>query len=346
MQSVHIASRAVTPVVAALRVLGHNADGLIRAAGIDARLLHSPERRIAHDAMMLLWERARVEADDDQIGIHVAEAAPLESFDLHAFAMLASRDLRDAFRRGCRYQRLIHESTSLSLVETGDEGVLEHALPGARAVPQQSAEFLVTLWLRFARLISDPHCRPRVVCFAHAAPRDLTEHKRVFDCPITFASGRTAAHFPNAILDVPNARADPALVGLLDRYAGLLIEQLPDAVTLSGRVRTWLLPRLASGEPSANDAATAMHVSMRSLHRKLRDEGTTFRELLARLRHEQATRLLANPGVTISEVGFLLGFEELSSFHRAFKRWAGTTPASYRSIALASVQSTGPPVTG
>jgi AraC-like DNA-binding protein len=329
----HITVRAIRPFAAAFDAIGQDARHLLRACGLDDNLLDADDGLVSHQAMMRMWEQARVWTGDQQIGIHLAEAAPLKSFGLHAHAMLASRDLREAFGRACRYQRLIHETTSLTLHEGADEAVLEHGLPGGKPVPRQSAEFLATLWFRFGRLIAGRQWAPRLLCFAHDSPEDVSEHRRVFNCPIVFTSGRTAVHIPNAVLGSLNNRADSALAEVLDQYAGLLIEQLPETRTLCGKLRTWMLDRLASGEPTAAQAASDLAMSVRSMHRGLRDEGTSFRGLLGQLRRQQATRLLADPRISVAEVAYLLGFAELSSFYRAFRRWTGRTPAAFRAAA-------------
>lgn len=331
-----ITIRAVQPVVAALNALGHDVDELLSKAAIGLPVLQDVDGKIPHGAMMQFWQEAVTATGDDHLGIHLAEAAPIDSFGVHGYALLSSPTLREAYRRACRYQRLIHEITDLAFDEEDDEGILHHALPGGRAVPRHPAEFLVTLWVRIGRLITGVEWSPRLVCFAHSEPADLSEHGRYFRAAMLFSSGRTAIHVPNGLLDAPNQQADPSLARILDDYAERLIEHMPVAKTLSERVRAYLIEELRGGVPTAESAARHLHMSVRSLHRNLRQEGTTFRDVLSQLRQEQATRYLANPQVSISEVGFLLGFAELSSFYRAFKSWTGTTPAEYRARALCS----------
>lgn len=322
--------RALQPVVSALEACGHPADAILRAAKIERHVLDDAEATVPQRAMGALWEHARALTGDDHLGIHLAEAAPVRSFEVHAYAMLSSPTLRDAYQRACRYQRLIHEVTDLTLEEGKQEGVLRHALPGGRPVSRHPAEFLATLWVRLGRLVTGDDWVPAQVVFAHAAPSETTEHARVFRAPLRFASGRTALHVPNQILDAPNPRADAGLVGVLDRYAATLLEHLPRRATLSDRVRARLLDALGGDMPTAERAAKDQNMSVRTLHRVLRSEGTTFRVLVDQLRQERAVALLANARCSIAEVAFLLGFSELSSFYRAFKRWTGKTPADFR----------------
>jgi AraC-like DNA-binding protein len=332
----YITVRAVQPVVAALQSLGHMADPILVQAGIPRAVLGDVDGRVPHGAIMRVWERAAAITGDDHLGIHLAEAAPLSSLEVHGYALLSSPTLREAYRRGCRYQRLLHEVTDLSFEEGADEGVLRHALPGGRSVPRHPAEFLVTIWLRLGRLVPGTQWAPRLVCFAHEAPADTTEHARVFQAPVRFLAGATALHVPAAILDLPNPRADAGLVTLLDRYTQTLLDQTPCRDTHSGRVREQLVQALQHGTPTAAQVAGALFMSVRSLHRGLESEGTTFRELLDQLRHERAIVLLSDARCSIADTAFLLGFAEISSFYRAFRRWTGKTPADFRAEALAS----------
>ena len=336
IQEPHLTVRYLQPLVAALQALGHPVDDILTAAKISHALLQNADGRVPHSSMMRFWQRARDLTGDDHLGIHLAEAAPIPSFEVHAYAMLSSPNLREAYRRACRYQRLIHEATDLTFDESADEGVLRHALPGGKPVPRPPAEFLVTLWVRIGRLVAGDDWSPSLICFAHQEPADIKEHVRVFRAPLRFSSGLTAMHVPNFVLDTPNPREDASLAGLLDRYAEGLLKQLPRRPNFSERVRAALLKELQGGAPTVTAIAKTLHVSPRSLHRGLHNEGTSFRELLEQLRHERATALLANPACSVAEVGFLLGFAELSSFSRAFKRWTGRAPAAFRARVLAA----------
>ncbi len=332
----HLTVRAVQPVIAALEALGHQIDGILAEARISRATLQDADGRVPHSAMMLFWERARIITGDDHIGIHLAEAVPIQSFEVHSYALLSSTTLREAYRRACRYQRLIHEATDLTFEEGTNEGVLRHALPGGRPLPRHPAEFLATLWVRLGRLITGEDWAPSLVCFAHDTPKDATEHERVFRAPIRFSSGINAMQIPNHILDASNPRADANLASLLDRYADGLLKQAPRQASFAERVRTWLVAELNGGSPTIFSAARALHISERTLHRSLQNEGTSFRELLDQLRQERAAALLANPRCSVAEAGFLLGFAGLSSFSRAFKRWTGKAPAEFRAEALAN----------
>lgn len=326
----HLSVRALRPVAAGLEVLGHPVERFLEDAGIPASMLEDPDRRLPGGAMAALWKCAREFTADDRLGIHTAMAAPVESFGVHAYAALSSSTLRDAYHRTCRYQRLIHEVTELTFEDEPEEGVLRHNLPGGHSVARQPAEFLVTSWLRFGRLVTGLDWVPDLVCFEHERPVDATEHERLFGSRLQFQSGRTAMHIPGAVLDQVNPKADATLLRLLDSHADTLLERQPALGTVSGQIRGWLMESSGVERPTVEQAARTLHMSARTVRRHLRHEGTTFRKLLDGFRHERAVALLSMPRYGIADVAFLLGFSDLSSFYRAFRRWTGSTPAAFR----------------
>jgi len=322
--------RALRPVVAGLEALGVEIAPVLHEVGVSRNVLEQPEERVSHMTMMRLWRLAERSAGDADLGLHVAESAPLESFEIHGYAITGSATLGEAFARACRYQRLIHATTRLVL-DVGDaEAALAHGLADGSPVPRQPGEFLVATWIRFGRMVAGTGWSPTRVDLAHPRPRSIAEHERVFGCPVRFSAARNAIHFPSQDLDLPNRRADPSLVALLDRYATSLLAREPADDSTAERLRAWLLDRLAGGVPSAEEAARAMARSVRSLHRDLRSEGTTWRAVLDRLRHERAVELLDDGRASLAEIAFLLGFSEVRSFHRAFRRWTGATPGAFR----------------
>ncbi len=130
-----ITVRAVSPVVAAFESLGYSPDELLASCGIPRSVLTDADGKIPHRAMMQFWQEALAATGDDHLGIHLAEAAPIDAFGVHAYAAMSSPTLGEAYRRTCRYQRLIHEVSDLQLNMEDGEGVLSHALPGGQPIP-------------------------------------------------------------------------------------------------------------------------------------------------------------------------------------------------------------------
>ncbi|MCA9726635.1 MAG: AraC family transcriptional regulator [Candidatus Eisenbacteria bacterium] len=315
-----------------MRTLGHDPAPLFMAAGIPLPSEgEDPDARIATPAVLTLLDAAASATGDPNLALHIAQSAEVASYDLHAYAFLSSRNLGDGFDRLCRYQRLIHDTTRVVRERRGHRQVIRHLLPGGGAIPRHSAEFLIGSWVRFARLATQTQWAPGEVRFAHPAPPDAAEHARFFLSPVRFGTGENAIVADDAALAIPCTAAESGLSAMLDRVADEAMRKMPESPdSVADRVRRALLPELRGGEPTPAAAAAHMRVSVRTLQRQLAAEGTTFRDLLDQLRHELAIRHLESSRHAIGEIAFLLGFAEVSTFHRAFKRWAGKSPSEYR----------------
>lgn len=321
--------RAIRPLVSGLEECGYEAAPILAAAGIDKSMLDDPDGRVSASVGMALLARAVERTGDTNLGLHLAEHAQLGSFDVHFYAMASSPVLGAAYERLVRYQRLIHETSRVELDVDRERAILRHQLAGGAAAPRQTAEFLLAAWVRAGRVITGLDWTPEAVHFVHPAPADSSEHTRFFRAPVHFATRENALVLPARLLETPCTRSDAALVAVLDRYAADRLER-PHATSVADRVRGVLAEELRGGEPTAVRLAARLKMSVRSLNRILAAEGTSYTQMLARCRRDLAERHLASGDVSIAEVGFLLGFSELSSFHRAFKRWTGRTPAQFR----------------
>ena len=322
--------RAIRPLVSGLRESGHDAAPILAAVGIDDATLADPDGFVSTSVAVALLSRGVESTGDTNLGLHLAEHAELGSFDVHFYAMASSPTLGTAYERLCRYQRLIHETSRVELEIQDDRAVLRHQLSGGKPAPRQTAEFLLTAWVRAGRVVTGVDWTPKDVHFAHPLPPNSSEHVRFFRTGVHFAMGENALILPIELLQTPCLRADPALVAVLDRYAADRVERAPRTSSVADRTRSVLIEELHGGEPTAAHLAARLKMSVRSLNRMLAAEGTSYRELLESVRRDLASRHLAGDQVSIGEVAFLLGFAELSSFHRAFKRWTGRTPAQFR----------------
>jgi AraC-like DNA-binding protein len=321
--------RALRPLVSGLTAVGYDAGPFLHAEGIDSEMLLDPDATVPMSVCVGLLADGVRATGDDNLGLHVAERAALGSFDVHFYAMVSSPTLGAAFERLCRYQRLIHETSQVRLETSGDRAVLSHRLAGGVAAPRQTAECILAAWVRAGRVATGTQWCPAEVRFAHRAPRDSGEHARFFGAPVRFAADEHAVVIPVALLDLPCCRTDPALLSLLDRYAADRLG-VPTATTIADRARAVLSEELHTGQVTTRGVAVRLGVSIRTLHRALAEEGTSFRRLLDQVRLDIAARHLRDDRLSVAEVAFLVGFSEISAFHRAFKRWTGRTPVSFR----------------
>lgn len=333
-------NKEVLAIVGFAAHLGVPPDALLRAAGLDA-----PEAAVPHARMLRLWEEATRLSGDPDFGLHVAEwliDQAEDRFDVLAFAMRSCATLGDQYRRMGRYVRLLHKETHLSLEIEGDTARLVHGVVGHHASARQPSEGMIALLLLRGRRTLGEEFRPRAVRFIHPEPTRTTEHARLFQAPLCFGCARDELVLDRALLDRPQLRAEPRLLALLEPQLEALLSETSDDDSITATCRRSVADRLLEGEPTLVSVAKRLCLSPRTLQRRLRDEGTTFADVLADVRHELALDHLRDPRVSIQETAFLLGYSDASTFHRAFKRRAGVTPAEYRRAASARPVARGP----
>jgi AraC-like DNA-binding protein len=184
--------------------------------------------------------------------------------------------------------------------------------------------------LSACREIAAAPIAPLLVQLPYRQPPDVKGYERFFGGPLEFGALGAALLLRNDDLARPNALADHKLTSYLDRLAEQVLASVGGEGTLRERARRALWSELAEGVPALAQFARTLGMSDRTLQRQLREEGTTFAALLTELRREMAPSLLRDGRLAVSEVAFLLGYEDPSAFRRAFHRWFGRSPRAYR----------------
>jgi AraC-like DNA-binding protein len=246
------------------------------------------------------------------------------------YAMSTAANVREAVETAMRHARLANDALSIELEVSGDRALLRVAslLPMSRA----SADFLMAgLYTTHVRRwpLGDA---PLHALFTHAEPEDAGDYARTFPgALLSFGAPCYGFSFAAAALDRPTPDADPRLHELTRKYASLALADLPALeASLSEKVRGLLPAELAQGRADAALIARKLRLSLRTLGRRLEEEGTTYKALLDEVRRKLALHHLGRSEASIAEVACLLGFADVTTFHRAFKRWTGETPGGYR----------------
>lgn len=329
--------KVLQAIVVAAAARGVPPAGLLAAAGLRQEELVDPDARVPRECELRLWDAARASTGDDGFGLRMAEALPVEAYGAMGFAARSSATLGEAYRRTARFIRLMRSGVRLDIIDDGAVVRLRHVPPTGEAPPSRYAvEWFTATLLLMARRGVDPTCVPIETRFRHPAPARVDEHRRVFGAALTFAADRDELALPAALLARPQLSAEPGLSSVLDRHLDEALARLPTRLGVVDRVRAGVAHELHRGrEPTLAELARDLRMSARSLQRHLQRAGTSLQVLVDGLRAELAERYLAEAGLSIAEVAFMLGFSEVSTFHRAFKRWTGLTPAVFRRDRLA-----------
>ena len=331
-REIQMSARIGAMIVEAAIAGGASRETLESTAGFSATHAADPDARISLAVETALWEAGARLTGDPDFGLHSAERLRPGMFDVLDYAIRTAPNLRVALERLARYNRIEHDVAVFTIVDRGDVTRVEHRFGGGGAVQSRhAAECTLAAQVVIGGQLTGTRVAPRAVAFLHARPASTAEHQRLFGVTPSFSQPVNAVEWDRAVLERPNPNADPALARTILRHAEALLAARPaPAASHTDRVRQLLVTALGEGDATLARAARALKMSARSLQRRLADEQMTFDRLLDDVRRQLATRYLADPNIAIAEVAYLLGYSEPSPFHRAFKRWTGTTPMEAR----------------
>jgi AraC-like DNA-binding protein len=300
---------------------------LCKTVGIDPILMDRRDARLPFAQIDALFEEAAAKTGDSAFGLHMGERWRPAVFDVLGYAITSSPTLRAAFEqlRPClRAVQAWESGEQTDLVVEGDLARFTYQVPESNS--RHHRESYVTAFLQIARVVLDTDAGPFSVAFEHAAPVDLGEHERIFRAPVAFSSPINEIVFPAAGLYLPLARADRELAAVMERHAKAMLQSHG---RLSGEIRWLLASTLPGPDVSLEAVALTLKVGPRTLQRRLRQEGTSYEQLLDTTRRDLSLGYLAERRPN-TEVSRLLGYSNVNAFCRAFQRWTGVSPGAYR----------------
>jgi AraC-like DNA-binding protein len=329
---------AATPIafaramVAAYRHYGQDPERALRAAQITPSQLQQPDGRITSRQMEVLSAAAMQELDDEALGAF-SRRLPWGSYGMLARASLSSPDLGTALKRWCRHHALLADDIHLELVVTGTTSAIvidEQAEIGAG---REGREFCLVHVLRNIHGLACWYVDSRIPLqgahFPFAAPLHAHVYPLLFPGPVSFNAAKAEITFDARYLALPLRRDEKALRQMLQHALPLTVRQYRRDRLLVQQVRQALVARPAETH-SAEGLAGLLHVSTRTLHRQLKEEGASLQQLKDEVRCELAKDLLYRSGKPVKQVAAATGFCNEKSFIRAFKAWTGTSPVAFR----------------
>ena len=322
----------VRMVVAAAAGRGVPPGKLLAASGLDPQSLMANDGRVPAEPVLRLWRTAAELCGDPGFGLSLVDHLQPYYLGGLGLAVHGSATFGDALRRLSQFFALVNQRAALELV---DDGPLVRARFVIRAELdaeelRHPVECLIAVLLWTGRRTTGAALQPVAVGFRHAAPAELAAHERTFGMVPRFEQPENELVFARAALAMPLLAPSGEMTALAERHLHRRIAELPPIEAFTGRVRRVLLEQLEAGEPTLARLAARLGMSERTVQRRLSSEGTSMQALLDEARREISLRRLAESKQSIAEISFLLGFAEVRAFHRAFKRWTGSTPAVYR----------------
>jgi len=319
----------------ALEAEGLDVDDLLRRAGIAAMPFHSGRMRVSTKQFFALWLAMEADGVAPDFGLRLISQPTPQQFDVASAAALHSENLGAAFAKLARYKRLTcPEEVRLEL--DGDEARVQVIwLSADSPVPSFIVDAGFATMQRLASLGTGQEVIPVRLEVTRARDQDrLLE--RHFKCEVRVRAPANVVVFRAGDLSVPFRSHNQELLDLIIPGLEAALKARVQSTSVADLVRAALLRQMRGRRPSIDEVAAELHVSNRTLQRRLGDEGTSYQQLLDEVRKDLARRLLLETELDAGEIAFVLGFEELNSFTRAFQSWEGTTPKRWRSGRMTS----------
>lgn len=292
-----------------------------------------PDSRLPIELVHELLAGALFMTGDPDLGLKAAREIMPGEYGAVEYAARSAATWREACETIGRFMHLLNDALQFSMRIEGERVFIE--LDSRVELPRAPADFQSAAFHISGSFVWPVDFQPDYeVWFSHPAPENVREYELTFvGAKLRFGAPYNGFVCPAAYLEMRPRSADPQLHVLISKQAESLLAELPRASSLADRVRDRLVQGLAGGSPMLRDIARSLAMSERTLSRRLEEEGTSFKELLEDLRHRMAMRYVRQSELSFSEIAFLLGFSQVSAFHRAFRRWTGQTPNEYRTQA-------------
>jgi AraC-like DNA-binding protein len=319
----------VRAMILAYERRGLDATAALKQAQITPMQLRDPRGRITAAQMELVSALAMQQLDDEALG-WFSRRLPWGSYGMLCRASITSTHLGLALARWCRHHRLLTDDVLFTLTQASGGATL--AIGEQRALGPLREICLVTL-LRyvhgFACWAVDSRIPLAEVHFPYPAPLHADAYAHMFPGPVRFGAPDARFTFDAAYLALPLRRDEAALQRMLMRALPLTVGPYRRDRLLVARVRA-LLAHRAGELTDAARIAGALHLSVRTLHRQLRDEGSSLQALMDEARCAQASELLRRSARPVKQIAQAVGFRNEKSFARAFRQWTGRTPSELR----------------
>jgi AraC-like DNA-binding protein len=308
---------------------------LLPHAGLPATLFQQDKVQVSTEEMFAIYKAMSEVSNDPAIGLKLGTEERAERYDPIAMAALCTRSLRDALQRLARYKQLTCPE-KIEVIENGDECAVRFDwLLAQEQEPSALVDTCFAWIVSIARRGAGKPLHPKRVEYRRPlAHRDVYEN--YFRCPVKFRAPQNLLVFHKQDLDTPLTTYNAELLAIVaPQLEAELTRHLAERTT-SDQAKGVLKRLLAGQRPGLQDVARELHLSTRTLQRRLTDEGVSFQQVMKEARQELAHHYLLHSSLELTETAYLLGYEDASSFFRAFHSWEGTSPGEWRSSRVTS----------
>jgi AraC-like DNA-binding protein len=313
------------------KATGIDTQALLKKANITPQQINNTSLKLRASDQIKFLNLVASALRDDLFGFHLAQPPDLREFGFLYYVSASSETLGDALHKLARYTAIANEGVSLTYVDGRNVGVTFHYIGVSRHLDRHQIEFFMTLLIRLCRQLTGIRLVPARVRLAHHRGSQCSELAKFFGGNVEFGAAVDEVSFAPAIKNTPVVSADNYLNKLLITYCEEALARRPTRRgSFRSSIENAIVPLLPHGDAKLATVAGRLGLSQRTLARRLAAESVNFSDVQENLKVDLAWRYLADNDLSISQIAWLLGYQEVSSLTHAFKRWTGKTPRRAR----------------
>ncbi|MFZ5723294.1 MAG: AraC family transcriptional regulator [Pseudomonadota bacterium] len=337
-----ISGAALQQYLVSGRAAGADVHAALAAAGIDEKLANNPDARIPGEQFERMLEHLARASGDPLFGLNTSQFIQPGSYSIMGYIAMSAGTIGEAVSRMLVYEKLVGDMGTSQIEPDGSLiRVVWNCRHSSQPARRHLIENVLASWVHYTRWLADADLRPEYVMLEHDAPdaASIARYEEIFHCPVRFRQKVNALVTRPDVLMHPLRQPDQDLLKVLESHASQRLSELGLASTTTQRVREAIRACIEkTGLPRKERVAEMLAMNPRTLLRRLQEEDTTYQDVLDALRRELAMDLLRTSRLTQSDIAARLGFAEIRSFQRCFKRWTGSTPGDYREKQLREQQ--------
>jgi len=302
---------------------------IMEATGVSSTLLSTPDFEIPLENLIRLWKKTAEVTGDSAIGIHLRQHYGSHYVHFVNHIGINSRDLAEALQYYTRYGKLLCSAFSYELRQENDRFAFSFSINSPSHQNPWIPEYHLSLILYFASMLGIQGLTLEEVRFRHSCSGNPQIYSDFFGAPVFFDQYENAIIISDELMNIEIPGYDSHLQTVLKKQADDILEKLPQVNELLGRIEKVILKNLGSGMLDIEMVAQELGMHRSTLHRRLRENGCSFSELLTTIRKNLAECYLEQ-GMNINQISFLLGYSNRSNFQVAFKSWFGRSPGVFK----------------
>lgn len=311
---------------------GIGEDELNRRLGLDAKQLEELTTPSSIDKVKHLGKIGQELTNRPEIGLLLGKNAKYDEKDPGVIFLIASNcaTVRDSLQHLEKYSYLVKDLVSFHLREEGEICEICYDFFNMELMSLPIIEYNLTGFISLLKFVIGDEFKPIRINFKYPAPHYVDKYHLVFETRLKFDQDATSIVLHRKYLDIQNPSPVSLVKDVLSDLVDTRFGKLENDKSLQDKIRKLIIERLPNGKVGIEMIAREFNLSRRMMHRKLREENTSYRSILMDTRIKLAKQYLKDPSQNIEKISSLLGYTESSSFKRAFKRWVGMNPGQYR----------------